>query len=101
MTSWSAEKRFKLWQQEKRNVFENSFQFVHINLKTLISSVFIPGIFLNPVSTLVPFTLSSPCTVGTDLKQLLWVQLVDAMAVNQEGAGAPGRAWTSIGSSTL
>lgn len=101
MTSWSAEKKFKLRQQEKRNVFENSFQFVHINLKTLISSVFIPGIFLNPVSTLVPFTLSSPCTVGTDLKQLLWVQLVDTMAVNQEGAGAPGRACTSIGSSTL
>lgn len=50
---------------------------------------------------MVPFTLSSPCTVGTDLKQLLWVQFVDAMAVNQEGAGAPIRAWTSIGSSTL
>lgn len=35
--------------REKRNVFENSFEFVHVNLKSLISSVFIPWDFLNPV----------------------------------------------------
>lgn len=55
-------KRLKFWHKEKRNIFENSFQFVHINLKTLISYLFFPWGFLNPVSTLLLLTFSSLCT---------------------------------------
>lgn len=69
----------------KRNVFENSFPFVHINLKTLISSVFIPWDFLNPVSTRVLFTLFSLCHQHWSQA----AQLVYLMVAKQEGTELP------------
>lgn len=39
-------KRNKFWHKEKRDIFQNSFQSVNINLKTLISYLFISRDFL-------------------------------------------------------
>ena len=57
-------KRLQLWHKGKRNVFENSFQFVRINLKTLISCLFFPRDFLDPVSMSMLHTLSSVPITG-------------------------------------